>query len=125
MFQYLTMEDVIFLHERQLELFGGAPGLRDKGLLEAALQRPQSGYYHGLAEQAAALWESLTMNHCFVDGNKRIGLAATDVFVSINGFRMVAEEGEPATFILSMIQKSQFNKDTAKEWLDNHLQSRA
>lgn len=74
---YLDMQDVLALHRTQLERFGGAPGIRDAGLIEAALARPQSGYYRDLIEEAAALWESLTMNHGFIDGNKRVGFAAT------------------------------------------------
>ena len=68
------MDDVKFLHERQLELYGGAPGIRDEGLILSALLRTQTGYYADLIEEAAALWESLAMNHGFVDGNKRVAL---------------------------------------------------
>ncbi len=72
---FLDMEDVLTLHRTQLARFGGAVGVRDAGLIEAALARPQSGYYGDLIEEATALWESLTMNHGFVDGNKRSRLA--------------------------------------------------
>ena len=66
---YLTLEDVLYLHEEQLRLYGGASGVRDQGLILSALLRPQTGYYNDLIEEAAALWESLAMNHGFVDGN--------------------------------------------------------
>lgn len=68
--------------------YGGASGLRDPGSLEAALYRPQTGYYGVVISQAAALMESLANNHPFVDGNKRIAFAATDVFLRINGWQM-------------------------------------
>lgn len=77
---YLDMTDMLALHTRQVERFGGADGIRDAGLLDAAINRPQSGYYAYIFEQAAALWESLTMHHCFIDGNKRVGFAS--VYVS-------------------------------------------
>ena len=67
---------------------GGAPGVRDPGALEAALFRPQTGYYDDIVAEAAALLESLAINHPFVDGNKRIAFAAADVFLRINGWRL-------------------------------------
>ena len=70
-------------------------GLEDAGLVQAALLRPQTGYYNDIIEEAAALWESLTMNHGFVDGNKRVAFFATDVFLRLNGFKIDVEP-EPA-----------------------------
>ena len=61
--EYLALDDVLYIHAEQLRLFGGAQGVRDRGLIESALLRPQTGYYADLIEQAAALWESLAMNH--------------------------------------------------------------
>ena len=76
------------MHERLVEKFGGPRGVRDAGLLESALFRPQTGYYRDLAEMGTALFESLLMNHPFVDGNKRVAFFATDVFFRLNGFRL-------------------------------------
>ena len=70
--------------------YGGSPGVRDRGLLEGALFRPQTGYYSSLIEEAAALWESLSQNHPFVDGNKRTAFATAYTFLVING----APDGE-------------------------------
>jgi len=67
---YLSIIDVVAIHDLQIERFGGADGLRDPGALESALFRPQSGYYKDIIQEAAALWESLSQNHPFVDGNK-------------------------------------------------------
>jgi death-on-curing protein len=85
---YPTMADVLGMHTVLMQRYGGAPGLRDPGALEAALFRPQTGYYEDIVAEAAALMESLAINHPFVDGNKRIAFAAADVFLRINGWRL-------------------------------------
>jgi death-on-curing protein len=82
---YLTTADVLALHQTLIERYGGARGVRDMGAVEAAVFRPQCGYYAGIIEEAAALLESLLINHPFVDGNKRTAFAACDVFLRING----------------------------------------
>ena len=84
-FDYIRVDDILAIHADQIERYGGGQGIRDPGLLEAALFRPQTGYYPTLIEEAAALWESLSQNHPFVDGNKRTAFAATYVFLAING----------------------------------------
>ena len=71
---YPTLEEVLAIHSTLIERFGGSHGLRDKGALESALARPQTGYYRDLIEEAAALWESLSKNHPFIDGNKRVAV---------------------------------------------------
>ena len=71
MMDYLTVAEVLAMHTDQIERYGGSHGVRDQGLLEAALFRPQTGYYADLIEEAAALWESLAQNDAFIDGNKR------------------------------------------------------
>lgn len=77
---YLTVADVLGMHTVLIQRYGGAPGVRDPGALESALFRPQTGYYEDIVAEAAALLESLAINHPFVDGNKRIAFAAADVF---------------------------------------------
>ncbi|HMQ58940.1 MAG TPA: type II toxin-antitoxin system death-on-curing family toxin [Rhizobiaceae bacterium] len=114
---YLDMEDVLSIHARQTEQFGGSPGVRDAGLIEAALARPQSGYYADLVEEAAALWESLTMNHGFIDGNKRVGFAATYVFLRMNGLKIIADAREATTFVLGHLEAGTFTKDNLDTWL--------
>jgi death-on-curing protein len=105
------------MHAVQIERFGGSPGVRDAGLIEAALLRPQTGYYSDLIEESAAMWESLTMNHGFVDGNKRIGLAATYTFLALNGVRMTAGPDGLLLFIMSNLEAGTFNKDNLDAWL--------
>ena len=85
---YLTVADVLGMHSVLIQRYGGAPGVRDPGALEAALFRPHTGYYDDIVAEAAALMESLAINHPFVDGNKRIAFAAADVFLRINGWRL-------------------------------------
>lgn len=114
---YLDMEDVLLLHQRQLEQFGGAPGIRDAGLIDAALARPQSGYYKDRIEEAAALWESLTMNHGFIDGNKRVGFAATYVFLRINGLTITADVETTLKFVIGNLEARTFTKDALEDWL--------
>jgi death-on-curing protein len=91
---YLTVADVLELHAELISRYGGAAGVRDPGALESALFRPQSGYYDDITQEAAALMESLAINHPFVDGNKRIAFAAVDVFLRMNGYRI---QGRPMT----------------------------
>jgi death-on-curing protein len=90
MTEYVTTADALFFHRQLIARYGGAPGVRDVGALESALQRPQTGYYDTIIEEAAALLESLVQNHPFVDGNKRVAFAVVDVFLRINGYTIVA-----------------------------------
>ena len=89
--EYLTSLEMLALHQALLQRYGGASGIRDMGAVEAAAFRPQCGYYAAIIEEAAALLESLLINHPFVDGNKRVAFAACDVFLRINGRRMQAD----------------------------------
>lgn len=88
---YLTSVEVLVLHHALIELYGGAKGMRDMGGVEAAVFRPQCGHYADIAEEAAALLESLLINHPFIDGNKRVAFAACDVFLRINGYALGAD----------------------------------
>jgi death-on-curing protein len=117
---YLDMEDILAIHQRQINSYGGTPGIRDAGLIEAALARPQAGYYSGRIEEAAALWESLTMNHGFIDGNKRVGFAAAYVFLRINGIRIDASSKAILKYIIGALEAGTFNKATLEAWLHKH-----
>lgn len=121
---YLTLDDVHFLHQQQIGLYGGAPGIRDEGLILAALLRPQTGYYSDLIEEAAALWESLTMNHGYVDGNKRVALDAALAFLGLNGLRVDAGHEELTQFIFTNLESGTFNKDVLDGWLRAHASQR-
>ena len=121
--EYLTLDDALYIHAEQLRLFGGAPGVRDHGLIESALLRPQTGYYADLVEQAAALWESLAMNHGFVDGNKRVAFACADIFLGLNGARLKAEPDAVIAFIYRHLEAGTFRKPVLEEWLRGHVRS--
>ena len=114
---YLNLESVCKIHQRQIDEFGGTPGVRDAGLIEAALLRAQTGYYRDILEEAAALWESLTMNHGFVDGNKRIGFAVTYIFLRINGYTINAQSAAVVRFVINSLEKQNFVKDNLDRWL--------
>jgi death on curing protein len=81
---YLTVGEVLQIHHQQIDNYGGAHRLRDTGLLESAVFRPQIGYYNTIAEEAAALMESLANNHPFLDGNKRVAFAAAHTFLLVD-----------------------------------------
>jgi len=117
MTDYLTVAEVLAIHADQIDRYGGAHGLRDPGALEAAIFRPQSGYYHDIIEEAAALWESLAMNHPFIDGNKRIGFAAAFTSLAINGVRITAAPEPAASFILGALEAGGFDSRAIARWL--------
>ena len=100
-----------------MQRYGGVLGLRDPGALEAALFRPQTGYYEDIVAQAAALLESLAINHPFVDGNKRIAFAATDVFLRINGYKLSRAPSLIYSEMIGMLETRQFNKSPIDKWL--------
>lgn len=114
---YLTLEDVLDLHRELIRRWGGTQGIRDPGLLEAALYRPQTGYYPSLVDEASALWESLSQNHAFLDGNKRIAFAATYVFLRINGRRITADNAVAEEFILGLYERREVRFDVLRAWL--------
>ena len=115
-----TLEEVIAIHDDLIEQFGGSMGLRDLGALESALLRPQMGYYDGLIEEAAAMLESLAMNHPFVDGNKRTALGAVDAFLGLNGHFIDCDSDEAYAFFMQLFQTNSFRFAQLKVWLDEH-----
>jgi death-on-curing protein len=88
---YPTLHEVLAIHALSIETHGGSDGVRDVGAIDAALFRPQSGYYADIVEEAAALLESLLINHPFVDDNKRTAFAVCHVFLDINGYGLDAD----------------------------------
>jgi death-on-curing protein len=117
-----TLEEALYLHEELVRRFGGNHGVRDPGLLESALGRPKSGYYSSLSEQAAALLQSLAMNHCFVDGNNRVAFAMTAVFLRLNGFRLVASADEGERFMIQRVIKARAELRDITGWLESHVE---
>lgn len=103
---YLSAIEVIELHRSCIEQYGGANGIRDMGLLESAVERPKSGYYPTITVQAAALLESLLVNHPFVDGNKRASFAAADIFLRMNGLILYIPPRIAETFLCNYSHKN-------------------
>ena len=122
-FDYIRVDDILAIHADQIERYGGGQGIRDPGLLEAALFRPQTGHYPTLIEEAAALWESLSQNHPFVDGNKRTAFAATYVFLAINGLDITATDDEAQDFVLGLYETSSVTFDNLSAWLGENTKA--
>jgi len=117
---YLTTAEVLEIHEQLIGEFGGSPEVADIGRLEAALFRPQIGYYNDLTEEAAALMESLANNNPFVDGNKRVSFAVTDTFLRLNGFYLEIEAAAARDFIEQSMARSEFRFAIIHGWLRLH-----
>ncbi len=111
------MDEVVGIHDRLLKEFGGSAGIRDLGMLESAVYRPQTGYYDDLSEMAAALLHSLLMNHAFVDGNKRTAVAAADVFLRLNGLVLAVDATAAEAFLLQEIQTGGRDLEPFTKWI--------
>ena len=123
--RYLTLGELIKLHQRIIERSGGADGIRDLGLAESAIAQPRMSFggaelYPTLAEKAAALCFSLVMNHPFVDGNKRIGHASMETFLVMNGYEMNADVDDSESTILCLAA-SELDRQTFVEWVAAHI----
>ncbi len=125
MTDYLTLVEVLAIHADQIERYGGSQGVRDAGLLDAALYRPQTGHYADLVDEAAALWESLAQHHPFIDGNKRTAFAATFTFLAINGTQVTANPEETYAFIWGLYETRTFSFDELAAWLRRNVKARA
>jgi len=121
MSDYLTVAEVYRMQYRLIEMFGGAHGVRDKGAVEAAVFRPQIGYYSSIEEEAAALMESLGNNHGFIDGNKRIAFTAADVFLRRNGFYIDVEAEKGYAFIYGSMDRHEFHFAQILDWIREHI----
>ena len=121
MILYPSVDEVLAAHARLIAVFGGAAqGIRDRGALEAALARPQSGYYEDIIQQAAALLESLSENHPFMDGNKRTAIAVTAAFLRINGYRLQFDDLAAYEFLIQLYEDGQFRWERLEPWLREH-----
>lgn len=122
--KYLTTEDVLLLHHLSIEKSGGSHGLRDAGLLDAAVHRPQATFagedlYPTLFDKAGALCHSLIKNHAFVDGNKRTSLLSSMTFLELNGHIFKCSQDELVEFGLK-IDNENVSADGIASWLKSH-----
>lgn len=122
---YLSLAEVLELHQTVLERWGGASGIRDINALESALAQPRQSFggaelYSDLATKAAALCYSLVLNHPFVDGNKRIGHAAMEVFLLLNGHELHAPVDEQEQLMLQLAAGN-LKREAFAEWVKQHM----
>ena len=113
-----TLQETLELHDQLILRFGGSKGVRDLGLLESALVRPQTGYYDTLSMQAAALLQSLCQNHCFVDGNKRVAFASTAIFLRMNGYRLSVKPNDGESFLVEQVIQKRVAIEAIAVWLE-------
>lgn len=116
-----TLEETVSIHDAAVREFGGALGIRDEGALASAIMRPQIGYYDTLIEEAAALMESLAMNHPFLDGNKRTAFYTTDTFLRKNGSSIDCDNDEAHRFFMGLFETNSFHFAVLAVWLDEHV----
>jgi len=121
---FLTFEQVLAIHDNQIELYGGTHGIRELSLLESAVMRPQTTFagrdlYPTLFEKAAVLMHSLVMNHPFIDGNKRTGIVSALTFFEINGFKISSKQEELKHLSLKLESK-RINLQDLADWFKKH-----
>lgn len=122
---YLTLEQILVIHEDQIERYGGTSGLRNLELLESAVFRPQSTFdgkdlYEDVFEKTASLIHSLILNHPFIDGNKRTGMVGGLVFLEINGFLLKVQQKEFVEIALAIATKK-LDLEKTREWIQSHV----
>jgi len=121
---YLTVAQVLFIHDQMVKRFGGSFGVRDLGLVESAVARPEASFdgqdlYTDIFDKAAALLQSLLKNHPFVDGNKRTALTSAGVFLKNNGWKLKNTNKEEVVFAVDVDNKHLPLEEISK-WLKEH-----
>lgn len=123
MSDYLTTVEVLAIHSIVIDEFGGSDGIRDRGALEAAVFRPQTGYYDDSIAEAAALFESLIQNHPFIDGNKRTALGAADVHLRMNGHELGGDSTDHHKYIIELMEQGELDWRSIDNWLRDNVES--
>lgn len=121
---FLTLEQVLVIHEDQIERYGGSIGIRDLALLESAIFRPQSSFsgqdlYETIFDKATALVHSLLLNHAFIDGNKRTSTVSTIVFLKLNGWNLVVSQNELVQFAKD-VEEKKLSLEQISFWLEKN-----
>ena len=127
MVEYLSEEQILYLHESLTAATGGAAGVRDQNALQAAIARPAASFggqdlYETLTAKAAALMESLISNHPFVDGNKRVAIAATELFLLANAVSLAADTDALEELTMAAAS-SRVAVEEIRIWLEQHVRS--
>ncbi len=120
MTRYPTLDETLAVHAKLIARFGGSAGIRDRAALESALGRPRSGYYSDLIQEAAALWESLSQNHAFVDGNKRVAVTMTAAFLRLNGYRLEFNDADAFRIPVDLYETGRMRFEELDRWLRQH-----
>lgn len=122
--RWLTVDSILILHDRSLALHGGAPGLRDEGLLDSAMSRPQNRFHYegetDLCVLAAVYAAGISGNHPFADGNKRAAFLAAGLFLAKNGLELDVDEGE-ATAVVLALAAGELDIERLAEWLRRNV----
>ena len=126
--KFLILDEVIAIHDSMIELYGGSFGIRDIGLIQSAIARPQSTFggvdlYETVFDKAAALFHSLMFNHAFVDGNKRTTMATTARFLVANGYSLESTQKEFTDFPIKA-ENNHFSLEDISVWLKKHSKKR-
>ena len=121
---HLTLDIILAIHEEMVERYGGSHGIRDIGLIQSAVARPQSSFggedlYQSIFDKAAALFHSLMFNHAFIDGNKRTTMVSTARFLFMNGYELEASQKEFVTFLLK-VENQHLSIEEISKWLKRH-----
>ena len=122
---YITLDSVLAIHDDMVEKYGGSHGIRDLGLIQSAIARPQSSFggedlYPSIFDKAAALFHSLMFNHAFVDGNKRTTMVSVARFLSMNGYEIEVSQKEFVAFPLRVENKHLTTEEISK-WIQKHF----
>lgn len=124
--RFLSISQVLDIHQDEINSFGGTSGVRDEGLLDSALAQPQATFggellHPTIGEQAAAYLYHLAMNHPFIDGNKRTAFAVMDTFITLNGYSLNLSEEQAYNLVIQVVQR-QISKEELSAFLELHLQ---
>ncbi len=122
--RWINRSALVRLHDMGIAQFGGAQGLRDEGMLDSALSRPESLAHYGapdVAELAAAYGYGLVKNHAFVDGNKRVAFLAVGLFLRLNGYALNANQADATTTVLKLAASEMTEIDFAA-WIRHNSQ---
>ena len=124
--EWITVDDVLFIHRELIVSFGGSDGVRDLGLLESALHRARDQYSYGskdLGDLAAAYAHSLAKNHPFVDGNKRVAFLSIGLFLALQGWRLIATQAD-ATLTMLGVAAGSVDEEALAQWIRDHMAKR-
>ena len=126
---YITLDTVLAIHDDMVNKYGGSHGIRDLGLIQSAIARPQSSFggddlYSNVFDKAAALFHSLMFNHAFIDGNKRTTIVSTSRFLSLNGFELDVSQEDFVAFPL-LVENKHLSIEKISKWIENHSKKRS